>query len=287
MCLTAVKAVTSFPSENTVYDNSVTGMSSTKVQSAIDELYSVCISTAGNSILEEVDIVTSGDGLYKDEYEDRYFYKGANPNNYIIFNNETWRIISIEGDGTIKIMRNESIGNIAWDSSNSINWDKPASLNTYLNDTYYNTLTETAKKQISTHNFSIGGIDTRNNLTEQINAENSKKWKGNIGLMTISEYIRINSNLEKCGTYDLYYNNSAFNKTCKPTSWMDIKQENDWWTLTSSITMSDYVYCGPIQGAFYDTLPKSGNEVFPVVYLSSEVKITSGDGSSNNPYRLE
>ena len=38
--------------------------------------------------------VTSGDGLYKDTYETgRYVYKGANPNNYITFNNELWRII--------------------------------------------------------------------------------------------------------------------------------------------------------------------------------------------------
>ena len=36
------------------------------------------------------------DGLYQDEYESgRYFYKGANPNNYITFNNETWRILSV------------------------------------------------------------------------------------------------------------------------------------------------------------------------------------------------
>ena len=31
------------------------------------------------------DITTSGDGLYEDEYEeDRYVYKGKNPNNYVI-----------------------------------------------------------------------------------------------------------------------------------------------------------------------------------------------------------
>ena len=49
-------------------------------------------------------VVESGDGLYKDIYEDeRYIYKGENPNNYITFNNETWQIISIESNGTIKI----------------------------------------------------------------------------------------------------------------------------------------------------------------------------------------
>ena len=34
---------------------------------------------AGEQLLDKVNTVTSGEGLYKDEYEDRYFYKGANP----------------------------------------------------------------------------------------------------------------------------------------------------------------------------------------------------------------
>ena len=54
----------------------------------------------------------SGDGLYADEYEPgRYVYKGANPNNYITFNNEPWRIISVESDGTLKLIKKGSIGN--------------------------------------------------------------------------------------------------------------------------------------------------------------------------------
>ena len=53
-----------------------------------------------------------------------YRYRGANPNNYAIFNNETWRIIGVfptEGsDGTIenriKLIRSESIGDAYWNS---------------------------------------------------------------------------------------------------------------------------------------------------------------------------
>ena len=57
---------------------------------------------------QPVEIVESGDGLYEDTYESgRYVYKGANPNNYITFNNETWRIVAKEADGTYKIVRNE------------------------------------------------------------------------------------------------------------------------------------------------------------------------------------
>ena len=130
-----VAATTYFPSNQTTYDNSVSGLQSTNVQDAIDELYGVCSkpASAGDTILDNTDIVTSGDGLYKDEYEDRYFYKGANPNNYINFNNSLWRIISVENDGTIKIMKNENIGEMAWDTSVGVYWGT-ASLNVYLNN---------------------------------------------------------------------------------------------------------------------------------------------------------
>ena len=144
-----VSAATYFPSNQTTYNNGTTGMSATNVQEAIDELYNTCFPPkAGDTILDNVDIVTSGDGLYEDEYEDgKYTYKGANPNNYITFNDEKagWRIVSINSDGTIKIMRSVSIGKIAWDTSNSNNWNRPASLNTYLNSTYYNSLTSVAQ----------------------------------------------------------------------------------------------------------------------------------------------
>ena len=44
---------------------------------------------------QTVEVVTSGDGLYEDQYETgRYIYRGSEPNNYIQFNNELWRIVA-------------------------------------------------------------------------------------------------------------------------------------------------------------------------------------------------
>ena len=43
-----------------------------------------------------------------------YRYIGSNPNNYIIFNGETWRIIGVF-DGKIKIIRQDSLGELYWD----------------------------------------------------------------------------------------------------------------------------------------------------------------------------
>ena len=70
-------------------------------------------------------LVTSGDGLYESTTdEDRYIYRGSNPNNYIWLDEngdeeetseELYRIISYEPDGTIKVVRDDEILEKEWD----------------------------------------------------------------------------------------------------------------------------------------------------------------------------
>ena len=143
----------------------------------------------------KVNTVTEGDGLYEDEYEEgRYIYRGSNPNNYITFNGETWRIIAKETDGTYKIIRNETLEDRAYDEANhrstenNTYCDDPtagcgvyaavsvefsslsgsqkgtvtedSSIKIYLNEDYYvNNINETAKGQMTSHSFNIGAVE--------------------------------------------------------------------------------------------------------------------------------
>ena len=283
-----VYATTYFPSNQTTYDNSASGLSSTNVQGAIDELYNVCFPpTAGDSILDNTDIVTSGDGLYEDEYEDgKYTYKGANPNNYVTFNNEKagWRIISINSDGTIKIMREASIGDIQWDSANSNKWNRPASLNTYLNEDYYNSLTSTAQSQIVEATYYAGAVTYNNNdMQDQINDEKGTTSNVKVALPTLSEYIRAGSNTS-CKTFSTY-NSNYF--TCKNSDWM-FDSSSSWWTLSPYSSDSGRVFSVNYGGGvnYYDYAIDSSNAVRPAIILSSDVQITGGTGTRSNPYTL-
>ena len=148
---------------------------------------------------QNVEVVTSGDGLYEDQYETgRYIYRGSEPNNYIQFNNELWRIVAKETDGTYKIVRdellpqNEGPTRMAYDARNHRSTEnntyctKPSSgcgvyaavsgtfqtpngnysgtvtedssIKEYLNNTYYPTLTGIAKTQVQSHAFNIGSV---------------------------------------------------------------------------------------------------------------------------------
>ena len=290
----SVLAQTYFPSNDVTYDNTQSGLSSNNVQGAIDELYTACSEpatppTPGDTILEEVPIVTTGDGLYKDAYEEgRYFYKGKNVNNYITFNNEVWRIVSIEPDKTIKIMRDASIGDRVWDEGGgrygSNNWARPADLNTYLNGSYLTgTLNATAQSQIVPKDWSIGSVTYDNNdLADQINDEKTTTWNGKVALITMSEYLRSNSNQSSCGTYASNNDNSS---SCKNTTWMYIN--DDWWTL-SPLAGNSYtvfsVYSSGVVGLYNASTTFSA--VRPAVYLSSSVQIIGGNGSSETPYQI-
>ena len=89
---------------------------------------------------QEVELVESGDGLYEDSYEaGRYIYRGNDPDNYITFNDELWRIVAKETDGTYKIIRNELLPQnegytmMAYDARNH----RTTQNNSYCDDPYY------------------------------------------------------------------------------------------------------------------------------------------------------
>ena len=291
----SVIAATYFPSNQVTYENTASGMQASDVQGAIDELYLTCTAEKVDVGGKDVIVVNSGDGLYADEYEEgKYTYKGANPNNYVTFNNEQagWRIISINSDGTIKIMRDANINtsnNLAWDATGgtygSNNWNRPADLNTYLNSTYYNSLTSIAQSQIVEGTYYAGAVIIDNNdIQDQISDEKVTTSKVKVALPTVSEYIRANSNKEQCGTFSL----NNYNKTtCKNSDWMFDSSINYWWTLSPTSGTSDFVFYVRSTGFVTRNLAEyARSAVRPTITLSSEVQITGGTGTASDPYIL-
>jgi len=65
--------------------------------------------------------------MYDETVDNNLRYVGTNPNNYVRFNNELWRIIGVmnnmktnesdAGESRIKLIRAESIGNYSWDTT--------------------------------------------------------------------------------------------------------------------------------------------------------------------------
>ncbi len=223
--------------------------------------------------------VTEGDGLYQDEYENgRYFYKGTNPNNYITFNNETWRILSVEADGRIKIVRNEVLSNKSFDSGNSNVWET-SDLKTYLNGEYLESIT-TNQDKIVPNTWSIGaGIHNNNDLAGQIVDENgTQSQTASVGLITVSEYLRANINKEQCGSDMLNDNNC---NTCKAMNWLF--KEVTYWTISPNTSAVDLVFTVGYDGIVGRNFANATFAVLPAITLSSDISL-SGSGSSSDPF---
>ena len=234
---------------------------------------------------QDVKVVTEGDGLYADEYEEgRYIYKGANPNNYITFSGETWRIISVESDGSIKIMRNESIGNKAWDSGSSNAWET-SDIKEYLNGEYLTSIQTNSPNdyaKIEPHTWSIGAVTYDNNdLADQINDENGTQSQSvSIGLITASEYLRANTNTEQCIPHSAHQDNYS---TCRTTNW--IFNNAIQWTLSPYASNSYSVFNVDSIGGLNSNFATHSFGVRPALYLSSDI-VLEGKGSQTEPFTL-
>ena len=182
------------------------------------------------------------------------------------------------------------------------NWAGPATLNTELNTTYLNSLDSTSKSMIGNTKYYLGGknvtyndgyVDTplqfysyerKISGSSYYYGSNPNSWTGKLGLMYLSDYGYASSN---CENKKLYDENSSSNdiRACNTTNWLF---NNDYqWLLPQNASVSNYAFYVNWVGGVNDVIV-SDNQlgVRPVLYLKSNVLITSGDGTSSNPYKL-
>ena len=237
-------------------------------------------------------------------------YMGADPNNYVRFNNELWRIIGVfdvastDGGPTekrIKIIRNESLGQMAWDSASTNNWTS-ASLQTYLNGEYYNSLDSTSQSLIGDTYWNLGGTasytSASNGLASHfygyergttVYSGRPTGWVGKIGLMYPSDYGYATSGGTTTGRASCLakemYNWDSYSD-CKNNDYLYNSSSYEW-TLTplSSDSLSVFIV-GTFRSLASINADFSGNSASPVLHLNSTVKITGGEGTSSSPYTL-
>ena len=270
-------------------------------------------------------------------------YIGANPNNYVSFNNELWRIIGVFSEDThgvsgqklIKIIRNESIGNYSWDNKprgtgsstsgyGSNDWSD-STLQAVLNSgAYWNRasgtcpsgqngattncdfsstgLTEEAKSMIATVTWKLGGTASHTSASNGLASHfygyergttvysgRPTTWSGKVALMYPSDYGYATSggsttNREACLAKELY--NWGSSSDCYTNDWL-YDSSTTQWTLTPRTSISNNVFNVWSTGSVTFSSAGFSYVVRPSVYLTSNVKILGGDGTSNSPYTLE
>ena len=256
--------------------------------------------------------------------EKGYRYEGKNPNNYIWFNNEYWRIIGVfdsashglDGKNLVKIIRASALGGLAWDKSFTNNWTT-ASLNFLLNGAYYNATDGTNSGYcignaarapiISNCNYTKKGIQAGYrgmiaNVTWYLGGYSSIKTTTDAfygyerGTMVYSG--RPTSTTGYIGLmYPSDYGYSVLSSSCARTTNLDSYGTStcagaSWlygqgyeWLLTPFSTESGVVFFFSYSGNLnYDHTVYGYNSFRPVIYLNASVYKIDGDGSLNSPY---
>ena len=253
--------------------------------------------------------------------ENGYRYEGKNPNNYIWFNNEYWRIIGVfdsashgvSGKNLVKIIRAETLDALVWHKSSTNDWTA-SSLKSLLNGAYYNAQDGTSS-----------GYCYGDSTTVTANCDYTKRgiqdgYRGMIANVT----WYLGGYLENSPTAGIFYgyergttvysgrptsttgyiglmypsdygysvlssscarttNLGSYNSaTCAGQSWLYGKGYE--WTLTPTSSNSYTVFRLNYNGYLDSNNAYNGFGSRPVLYLDASVYKIDGDGSLNNPY---
>ena len=296
----------------------VVNMSGEEVRCNLD--FTTISQTNLNNYIIGLSGTTQGTGQVVNE--NGYRYEGKNPNNYIWFNNELWRIIGVfdeashgqSGQNLVKIIRNESIGGLAWHKSNTNDWTASSLMN-LLNGAYLNSengtggeycygysttvpagncdytetgINDTYRAMIENVTWYLGGYSTQSATAEAfygyergdtVDSGRPTSTTGYIGLMYPSDYgysVLASScaRTTNLGSYD--------NATCAGQSWF--YGQGYEWTITPYSSRSNYVFYVNFIGSLgiYDAY--NGYSARPVLYLDSSVYVIDGNGSQSDPY---
>ena len=246
-----------------------------------------------------------------------YRYQGADPDNYVWFNDELWRIIGYvpvsvnssteTGEYRVKIIRNDSIGALVRETNTTSTavWEDK-SLYTLLNTCY---LGKTSSCTSACYSFYSSSYKPVTQCNYSVNGINESEYYGN---MVENVYWSIGASEESTAT--TMYGTENSTKTSKQAK-IGLMSASDWglaisgytgslsyssaqgytkdnylftngseWTMTS--TSSDPLVVGSSGGM---NLGNSfgGFVARPVLYLKSNVYVTGGTtGSKTDPYTL-
>ena len=215
----------------------------------IEEKASTITLTNGALTLSKLTNNSNSSGLYTITHEadstlqigtnediTEYRYRGTNPKNYVTFNNEVWRILGVfptdDGNGNmeyrIKLIRNESIGEYAWNNCTDANSDYVCDdTNTTMNDwtgatgkellntTYLNSLDSTSQSLISNAKYYLGGLGV-----ESLDKQGGIKAFQTTGVQLYSYERKIqNGNCSYDSASECYLGTECYYYGTNPNSW--------------------------------------------------------------------
>lgn len=238
---------------------------------------------------EEIAVNNEGLILDVDDNGNTFYFRGNVNNNYVMFADKMWRIVRINGNGTIKMILDSSIGNstiygteLSKDRLQTLKKYSDTKVSILLSEWYQNNLKE-YDKYIANSKFCIDTSMEGENLSNyfRVNISNiptfnclGTKNNSKIGLLTVDEIIYAGSTVNETNQYYYLYNESI---------------GNSWWTLSPAKDSVEGLYFYEISsdGKINSTSTgESTKNIRPVINLKKDIEM-SGEGTKEKPYILK
>ena len=189
----------------------------------------------------------------------RYVTGNNDTPNYVWYSGKLWRIVSINGDDTIKLVTQGNMTSIAWDTSSTNTDYSTSQVRKWLNNEFLPTLANADTLLAdSTWDYTTYETASATKVEPIAYVENEK-----VGLLTIYDYYKVRNG-----------SNSNF-----------LDNGYEWWTMSPQTDRS-YIWRGNPGGTYTNT-PTTDLGVRPSVNLKSDIQIMGGDGTKSNPYVIE
>ncbi len=231
------------------------------------------------------EIATLDEGLIKDidDSGNTYYFRGSVINNYVSFANKMWRIVRINGDGTVKLLLEDTLLGSFYGDIEEIDFSESKMYKTL--ESWYSENLSKYDEYISSYKFCNDNSkqDVNSVLASYKRIIDDKiasfKCLGNkttskIGLLTIDEVV---------------YAGAVYNKKNSNFYLNDFKVDDGFYTMSGAEIKNNHYYPFYIKGDGNITLNVEGSlirEIRPAINIIKILEVT-GDGKKDNPYIFE
>ena len=239
-------------------------------------------------------------GLYKstdtNTNKPTYYFRGNVTNNYVKFAGQTWRIVRVNEDGTIRIVMQDGINSNANIAFNS-NYNNYTYMY-YTNSQSKTTLESWYQTNIGSKKDLASSVASGAYYCEQAKAKYSDSWTS--GSATMTTYNKYTPDF-KCATdgngkgqvsasiglltYDeVIYAGGYFNQN--NSNYYLNNPAISWWTMspTGISDSSSYVWFVSTTGGIGNDRVNYTHRLRAVLNLTADTKISDGDGTKENPF---
>ena len=200
-------------------------------------------------VIRTVKVVQILDKIVKKETDKTNYYKGNDNNNYIKLDGILFKIVGLNEDGSVKITSSEPLAFVDYNS-----------VDTWLNDYFYDKLSDNVKKYIKTDSKWCNEVISSTDNYTKCNKYGKKKA---VGLLSVAD---INNSKDKDGNFNILSATESWTSNLAP----------------SKKAVTYYTSNG------YSQLKQNKNlGIYPTININKNSYIAKGSGTIDNPYILK